>query len=46
MSQIGYLIRVPHEIETQNLEDEEWILQFIKKSGKFYSNELTKTLDS
>lgn len=45
MSQIGYLIRVPHEIEIPKLEEEEWTLQFIKNSGKFYCNGLTKTLD-
>lgn len=43
MAQVGYLIRVPHDVEIP--EDDEWALQFVKNSGKFYCNNLTKMLD-
>ena len=38
MAQIGYLIRVPHDIEIPEIEGEKWSLQFVKNSGKFYCN--------
>ena len=46
MAQVGYLIRVPHDIEIgDNYGGDEWVLQFVKNSGKFYCNSLTKMLD-
>lgn len=44
MTQLGYLVRVSHgAIEP---EGDDWVLQFVKNSGKFYCNDLTAMLDN
>lgn len=46
MTQIGYLIRVPHQAESvESTIDQSWALQFVKNSGRYYCNELTSMLD-